>query len=258
MSKERLVLYGLLSVIVVVLGLGLLSGWSMAENLFSEALGILLTVVVVDRLLSLDAAAAKRPTTLAAFKDAAALYREARAFAAAAARSTVPDEELDRVKTSSGDSSPWLYNHLGQITPNQCAPWTAEYAPPEITWMTWGQALPWQVNTLQSHISKYLERHAGTGDPAITEAVHDLEENGIFRSASYGSVFWMLGNSSGEMWRSFFEKFDRLGALLRSKAGDYPEIDLGPYNFDWEWLAKDIEAAMEADIRPAYRPSCTA
>lgn len=254
-SKERLTLYGLLLAIVAVTGLGLLVGSNMSGNLFSESLSILVTVFVVDKLLRLDSERKARPAMLAAFRDAAALFREAQNFGAAAARSTVPASELGRIKGESGSSKPWLYPYLGRLRPGQDAPWGA---PPPYGQgsLKWAQAMTVQIASIEKLIDRYLTRHTALSEPEITEAVHSLEENGLFRSVSYGDIFWILGDeTSGQFWQSYLEKVDSLSEALYRHASKFPEVTLQPPGFNWHLLALEIEAVPVNDGKATYRPA---
>jgi hypothetical protein len=108
--------------------------------------------------------------------------------------------------------------------------------------LTWNAALYQEVGKLQRLIARFMERHTPTAPPELTEAVHYLEENGLFRSMSYGGgMFWSIRPTYG--WEDFLPKLDKLSAAVQRLASDYPEVNSDAARFPWARLVLELETS---------------
>ena len=82
------------------------AGLILEEIFFSEAVGIFITVSVVDRLINWSSETKLKPARLAAFRDAMEISHVAREFVSSLARSSLPISELDRVKRETSITPP--------------------------------------------------------------------------------------------------------------------------------------------------------
>jgi hypothetical protein len=256
---RRICLYGTLTILVALAFLYWRVDPNFGGNLLAESLGIFITVALVDRLIQWDEEARRKPARLAAFRDAMELSRHSREFVLALARSSVPFSDLDRVERETALSpSPWLASAMGQIVSTSRAPFGA---PPP--WgnggVNWSVALDEQVRITKALLSRYLERHTAHGDPRLTEAIQDFEENGLFRSLSYGSeLFWMMGPALREgMFKSFIEKLSRLVEILHEIWPIYfsGTDRVSSNGFDWARLAAELREHPTTHAHAEWRPA---
>ncbi|MBA3666591.1 MAG: hypothetical protein H0W65_02555 [Sphingomonas sp.] len=231
-------------------------------NFFAETLGIIVTVALIDRLIKWDEEARLEPARLAAFRDALALSRAATELIVGLARSSIPSSELPRVEQAAknnGRLERWLADCFATIRASSPAPYGA---PPP--WGTgtqiWGVMLPKFVAQVRDLISRYMERHTTHGDPELTEVISDLEENGLFRSLSYGTDMFFLGQDDlrASMFDSYLNKVERLLDVASKLSPNYPQIKGidGQTKFNWDLIQIEMTShpkmhANEAPWRPA-------
>ncbi len=260
--SRRTWLYLALASVGLLTGLAWLKWPSEGGNFFAEALGIIMTVAVVDRLIKWEEDARLAPARLAALRDALALTREATELVLALARSSVPATELPRVqqaKAKHGHLETWLAGHLATIRANSPAPYGAP--PPWGTgFQTWGVMLPTLAENVKELIGRYLERHTTHGDPKLSEAINDLEGNGLFRSLSYGTDLFFFGQNEirATMFESYLTKLQRLLDVVSELSSREPNRkELADRSkFNWNLLEVELTShpklhETEAPWRPA-------
>ncbi len=120
--------------------------------------------------------------------------------------------------------------------------------------------LPKFVAQVRDLISRYMERHTTHGDPELTEVISDLEENGLFRSLSYGTDMFFLGQDDlrASMFDSYLNKVERLLDVASKLSPNYPQIKGidGQTKFNWDLIQIEMTShpkmhANEAPWRPA-------
>lgn len=246
-------------IIIILISIGAWIIWpDLGGNLFSEALGIFVTVAVLDRLIDWHEGGKLKPARLAAFRDAMEVSHAAREFLLALARSSIPFSEFERVKAEENlGPSTWMAEHLKSLECNSVAPYGT---PPPIGngHLTWDTMVSEEVDQLQRLIDRYLQRHTPHADPILTEAVHAVERNALFLSLSYGTIlFWRNPLAREIAYKDFIARLSRLIAVTSQLKDEYSQgnAKLSAVNFEWRRLAIEIGDNPTATPQAPWRPS---
>jgi hypothetical protein len=178
-------------------------------NFFTEILGVVITVLIIDKLVKDREQKKMAPLKLAEYEDALRLYSEFVSFWKDAYMISVNEEFPETYKEFLSE------NGIGKVFINLNLNTKPNVAPPR-TWWTW---------ILDNHkkwiegCDKYLERHSAYSDPELFKLIHGFAEGAFMKLLPMISTIKQLDQK---------EQFPRLPTL-----GNYA---IQPQKIDYENL----------------------
>jgi hypothetical protein len=213
-NRRRIILYAFLVALVIAGAVSWLAYPELGIHLFSAAIEVLVASTVVDRLIEWDRDSRLEPARRAAIADARELANVGNGLVLSLARSSVTRHHLSSIQATC-DHGPtlWLGDIASSVTEHSLAPL---YSPSSTGsgFLSWSVALPLKVAETRELINRYMVRHVPHASAELTEAVHSVEENGLFRCVESGR-FWLAKDSDRAFfYRDFISKLRQLSDTL--------------------------------------------
>lgn len=204
-------------------------------NLFTEAVGIVFAVAIIERFLRDAEADRTKPARLAALRMAARIQRQGAEMIDSAVGKTARADELALGATlEARPLAEWAAPILGRLDMSARSPSVVPAEEPGYAhFLPWRSHLAFEVGSMRVAVASYLSRHTVYGDPTITRAIQDIEINGLFKVVETGTIDQIHTDSRfmEPMWSDFLSKFEALwraveAAISTDGLGGQDDLDL--------------------------------
>jgi hypothetical protein len=212
--KHKYLLFVLLT-LFLAMGLGF---WLNAENglkdfglnFFTEILGVVITVTIIDSLAQIRESERMKPVKLAEFEDAKNIFNRFISFWYVTFSRSVPEEyppTFDEFLSDSGMGK--IFDYLNM-----------ESKPSQGNTLSWAEWIQKNHRDWLEISNRYLERHAANADPELYRLIHAFVESPMMKSIPMMNAYSRTRSGSDP------GKSITLSALLRKpKQTDYDVLN---------------------------------
>ncbi|MEW5687225.1 MAG: hypothetical protein AB1942_20105 [Pseudomonadota bacterium] len=217
-------------------------GW----NFFAELVGVLLTVLVIDRLMREAGEAQLKPVRHMAYSEAEAIARQCRQLLREAIECTVSASDLDQLEAGwDVDAAATLMQRLNFDASSP----TMVPVNGNLVWLPWRKSLHFTFSDSLRRVAQFIPRYVAFVDPGIVTALRAIEINPIIRTiGGSANVFQWLQASH---WTLIIRDVERLEDELEAMSRRY-KLDLA---YERRPL---IDTALFEQVRAGHLPHPTA
>jgi hypothetical protein len=168
----------ILAIILILLGIGV-GTWKYSSNLeefglnfFTEMLGVLVTVLIVDKVIQYREKNRMIPQKISVYNDVRLFVSRYMSFWIDCYRLSVPEKKPETVEDFFSEKGmPKIWDCLDLDS-------KANVTPPQ-TWWTW---IPQNAKEFKESGDKILDRHAHILEPEVYSHVHKITESGLLKT----------------------------------------------------------------------------
>ena len=196
-------------------------------NLFTEILGVVITVYIINYIIELKENRNRIPYRLTIYKDVHQIFGSIVTIFNQAYRTSVPEEHPKLITdflTRDGMGKVMKYLDLNS-KPN---------VTPERTWYQYFKERKIKVN---EHGIRYLERHDGHTDPELYKSVHTIVNGRFFSQFDMIPALLKVASNNN---RSFIMSF-------KSFAMDFSDAEYAALNYMNKWLVDNQKELNKID-----------
>lgn len=175
-------------------------------NFFTEILGVVVTVYIIDSLAQIRESERMKPLKLAEFEDAKNLFNRFISFWYVTFSRSVPEEypeTFDDFLSNEGIGK--IFDYLD-----------VDSKPSQGDSLTWAQWIQRNHNEWLEICNRFLERHSANADPELYKLIHAFVDSTIMKTIPMMSAFHKVREKSGTQGQNALSTY-----LPKPKKNDY-------------------------------------
>jgi DNA-binding PucR family transcriptional regulator len=230
----------------------------LGANVFTEAIGIYISVSLIQYVLAKREEAVLAPEHRAAMLDALTAAQYAADLLASAMTSVLtPEEASELVNCSPKDRIDHLAEWLTRIEESTPVPLCCSCDDISQQAPTWKQVGEKGTALVRQYTNLYLLRHVGRGYPEITAAIHNIERTELLRALSGERLFFGSREVRRDIYREYAKAIEDCAATISQRASihgiDTSEPNENYVIFHLYALASNVLEHMALDKELAER-----